>query len=133
VKERQEPDDDITTILFVCGPGFADLANRSEVREAVCCAHHHVQPRQKSTRNDMHRALRLLVRVRPRPAHASGRRSAPSDEAWQLETNDPQVEISCSLKKIVGALAVVLWRLAGLNLMLKATTGLANVSGTEFD
>jgi hypothetical protein len=24
-------------------------------------------------------------------------------------------------------------RLAGLNLMLKATTGLANVSGTEFD
>jgi hypothetical protein len=31
------------------------------------------------------------------------------------------------------ALAVVLWRLAGLNLMLKATTGLANVSGTEFD
>jgi hypothetical protein len=47
--------------------------------------------------------------------------------------NDPQVEIPCSLKKIVGALAVVLWRLAGLNLMLKATTGLANVSGTEFD
>ena len=31
------------------------------------------------------------------------------------------------------ALAVVLWRLAGLNLMLKATTGLASVSGTEFD
>ena len=31
------------------------------------------------------------------------------------------------------ALAVVLWRLAGLNLMLKATTGPANVSGTEFD
>jgi hypothetical protein len=25
-KERHEPDDDITTILFVYGPGFADLA-----------------------------------------------------------------------------------------------------------
>src|SRR5262245_54482192 len=48
---------------FVCGPGFADLANRSEVREAfgVRCARDHAQPRQKSTGNDMHRALRLLV------------------------------------------------------------------------
>ena len=62
-KERREPNDDITTTLFVRGPGFADLANRSEVREAfgVRCARDHAQPRQKSTGNDMHRALRLLA------------------------------------------------------------------------
>jgi hypothetical protein len=33
-KKRHEPDEDITTILFENETRFADLANRSEVREA---------------------------------------------------------------------------------------------------
>jgi tripartite-type tricarboxylate transporter receptor subunit TctC len=62
-KERYEPDDDITTVLFVYGPGFADLANRSEVREASrsSLGSRLRSASEKTTGNDMHRALRLLV------------------------------------------------------------------------
>jgi tripartite-type tricarboxylate transporter receptor subunit TctC len=62
-KERHEPDDDITTVLFVYGPGFADLANRSEVREASrsSLGSRLRSASEKTTGNDMHRALRLLV------------------------------------------------------------------------